>query len=76
VTIASAPASIACSIGWISSPSAVSSRAWMIGKPQHLIFAGVVDRLAAAGGDDPLERPRRSGSSKPRIFDGRRIWQP
>ena len=40
VTIASAPASIACSIGWISSPSAVSSRAWMIGKPQHLIFAG------------------------------------
>ena len=40
VTIASAPASIACSIGWISSPSAVSSRAWMIGKPQHLSFAG------------------------------------
>ncbi len=40
VTIASAPASYACSIGWISSPSAVSSRAWMIGKPQHLIFAG------------------------------------
>ena len=40
VTIASAPASIACSIGWISSPSATSSRAWMIGKPQHLIFAG------------------------------------
>ena len=31
---------VACSIGWISSPSAVSSRAWMIGKPQHLIFAG------------------------------------
>src|SRR5213595_3566373 len=30
VTIASAPASVACSIGWISSPSAVSSRAWMI----------------------------------------------
>ena len=40
VTIASAPASIACSIGWISSPSATSSRAWMIGKPQHLSFAG------------------------------------
>ena len=40
VTIASAPASIACSIGWISSASAVSSRAWMIGKPQHLILAG------------------------------------
>ena len=40
VTIASAPASFACSIGWISSPSAVSSRAWMIGKPQHLILAG------------------------------------
>src|SRR5215212_1647134 len=40
VTIASAPASIACSIGWISSPSATSSRAWMIGKPQHLILAG------------------------------------
>ena len=40
VTIASAPASIACSIGWISSMSATSSRAWMIGKPQHLIFAG------------------------------------
>ncbi len=40
VTIAWAPASFACSIGWISSPSAVSSRAWMIGKPQHLILAG------------------------------------
>ena len=38
-TIASA-ASFACSIGWISSPRAVSSRAWMIGKPQHLILAG------------------------------------
>ena len=40
VTIASAPASIDCSIGWINSPSATSSRAWMIGKPQHLTFAG------------------------------------
>ncbi len=40
VTIASAPASFACSSGWISSPSATSSRARMIGKPQHLIFAG------------------------------------
>ena len=40
VTIASAPASFACSIGWMSSASATSSRAWMIGKPQHLIFAG------------------------------------
>ena len=40
VTITSAPASIACSTGWISSPIAVSSRAWMIGNPQHLIFAG------------------------------------
>src|SRR5262249_27074198 len=35
VTIASAPASLACSIGWMSSASATSSRAWMIGKPQH-----------------------------------------
>src|SRR5581483_6561265 len=33
VTITSAPASIACSIGWMTSPSAVSSRAAMIGKP-------------------------------------------
>src|SRR5262245_56625184 len=40
VTIASAPASFACSIGWMSSASATSSRSWMIGKPQHLIFAG------------------------------------
>src|SRR4051812_46198644 len=40
VTIVSAPASFACSIGWINSPRAVSSRAWMIGKPQHLTFAG------------------------------------
>ena len=40
VTITSAPASSDCSIGWISSPSASSSRAWMIGKPQHLSFAG------------------------------------
>jgi len=40
VTITSAPASIACSTGWMTSPSAVSSRAAMIGKPQHLTFAG------------------------------------
>jgi hypothetical protein len=38
--MASAPASTDWAIGWMSSPSAVSSRAWMIGKPQHLIFAG------------------------------------
>src|SRR3954453_16946597 len=40
VPITSAPASIACSTGWMTSPSAVSSRAAMIGKPQHLTFAG------------------------------------
>ncbi len=40
VTIASAPASLASASGWISSPSATSSRASTIGKPQHLIFDG------------------------------------
>ena len=60
VTIASAPASSACSIGWISSPSAVSSRAWMIGNPQHLIFADSRSPPATRL-DDPLERPRAIG---------------
>ncbi len=38
VTITSAPASAASESGRIASPSATSSRARMIGKPQHLIF--------------------------------------
>jgi hypothetical protein len=41
-----------------------------------LDLRGVVDRLAAARLDDPLERRGLSGSSKPSSFDGRRIWQP
>jgi len=61
VTIASAPASRACSIGWISSPIAVSSRAWMIGKPQALDLRRIVDRLAAARLDDRSRRPRPVG---------------
>ena len=40
VTITSAPASAACSSGMIASPSATSSRASTIGKPQHLILDG------------------------------------
>ena len=37
----------------------------MIGKPQHLIFAGIVDRLAAARLDDPLQRGRLVGILEP-----------
>jgi hypothetical protein len=61
VTIASAPASSACSIGWISSPRAVSSRAGDDREPAALDLRGIVDRLAAAGLDDRLERPRPVG---------------